>query len=121
MVTFHALTNWKIPSIHIWRQNLALQYNLAELGRDEHDFSVFRDEPDHQIHEYANFKLFSGNEWEDDEHHRLLPRFDEYRFPANVWLVKGTNRVLTQNPFDASYDEVRVHLVTARKFRNCAT
>lgn len=117
MLTFHALTDWKTPSLHIWRLNLALKFTLPELDRDEHDFSVFCDELDHQIHEYTHFKLFSGNEWEKEEHNRLLPHFDEYRFPANMWLVQGTNRVLTQDPFDVGHDEVRVHLVTAKKYR----
>jgi 1,4-alpha-glucan branching enzyme len=116
MLTFHALSNWETPSLAIWRPNTSLQRRLPMLERDEHDFAVFRDEPDHQIHEYTHFKLCSGEKWEKDEHNRLLPRFDEYRFPANVWFVQGTNRVLTEDPFASAHDEVRVHLVTAKKY-----
>jgi 1,4-alpha-glucan branching enzyme len=118
MLTFHALTDWKTPGLYIWRLNLPLQFKLPELERDKHGFSVFRDELDHQIHEYTHVKLFSGNDWEKDEHNRLLPRFDEYRFPADVWLVQDTNRFLTRNPFETGHDEVRVHLVTTKRYQD---
>ncbi len=117
MLTFRAMTDWGKPSLNIWRLNFPLQFSLAELERDDQDFAVFRNELDHHIHEYTYFKLFSGDAWEDDEHNRLLPRVGEYRFPSSVWIVQGTNRVLTQDPFDAGYDEVVVHLVTAKKYR----
>ena len=66
MQTFHALTDWKSPSLYIWRLKLDLQSKLPALERDEHDFSVFRGELDHQIHESTLVKLFSENEWEKD-------------------------------------------------------
>ena len=117
MITFHALAEWETPGLYIWRPTLPLRLQLPALERDAHGFTVFRNELDHQIHEHTYFKLFSGDEWEMDGHNRLLPRIHEYRFPTNVWLVHGTNRVLTQDPFCASHDEVRVHLVTAKKYR----
>ena len=66
------------------------------------------------------FKLYSGDQWEQDVHNRRLPRGIEYRFPDEVWLVQGTNRVLTEDPFAAAEDELVVHLVTARKYREGA-
>jgi len=117
MQTFHALTDWKSPSLYIWRLKLDLQSKLPALERDAHGFAVFRGELDHQIHEYTLVKLFSENEWEKDAYNRALPRFEEYRFPSSMWLVQGTNRVLPRNPFETGHDEVRVHLVTAKKYR----
>ncbi len=118
MLTFHALTDWQTPCLYVWRANVPLHLRLPALERDERDCYIFRAELDHQICEYTYFKLFAGNEWEKDDHNRLLPRLDEYRFPAKVWLVQGANRVLTQDPFDTGHDEVTVRLVTAKKYRN---
>lgn len=118
MPAFHALTDLPAPRLFLWRASLPLQLRLSALERDEQGFSVFRGELDHQIHENVHFKLFAGDEWEKDDHNRLLPRQDQYRFPADVWLVQGTNRVLTRDPFTVGHDEVVVHLVTARKYRN---
>lgn len=118
MLTFHALTEWEISNLYIWRSKSQLQLRLSALERDEHGLTIFCNELDHQIHEDTHFKLFSGDEWEKDEHNRLLPRFDEYRFSDNVWLVQGTNRVLTQDPFEAGHDEVLIHLITAKKYRD---
>jgi 1,4-alpha-glucan branching enzyme len=124
MTTFHALTRWTTPWLHVWRETAAdgtpCQHRLPALGRDERGFAVFGAELDHQIHAPICFKLFSGDVWEQQVHNRRLPRGDEYRFPDEVWLVEGTNRVLTWDPFASAHDEVIVHLVTARKYRGGA-
>lgn len=124
MTTFHALTQWTTPSLYIWRENphggITRQYRLPTLWQDEHGFAVFPAELDHQIHDPACFKLFSGDAWEQDAHNRWMPRGHEYRFPDDVWLTEGTNRVLTQDPYASAQDEVVVHLITARKYRGGA-
>jgi 1,4-alpha-glucan branching enzyme len=123
MTNIHALTQWTDPSLYVWREPAAgdaLQFRLPLLRHDEHDLAVFPAELDHQVHEPARVKLFAGEVWEQDAHNRQLPRDDGYRFPDDAWIVEGTRRVLTEDPFSATRDEVVVHLITARKYREGA-
>ncbi len=122
MPIFYALSQWDKPGLHIWRTKseqsvLIPRFDLQTLKTDTNGFAVFPAELDHQIHEYTYFKLFCGDVWEKEEHNRQLPRFEEYRFPDQVWLVQDTNRVLTLNPFSDSHDEVCIHLITDKKYR----
>jgi hypothetical protein len=34
-----------------------------------------------------------------------------------VWLVQGTRRMLLEDPFAASQEEIFIHLITQNKFR----
>jgi 1,4-alpha-glucan branching enzyme len=122
MVTFHALTMLKIPRLYIWRPdtprvNASSSHRLLPIGCDGNGLFIFPAELDHQIHEYVFFKLFMEDAWEKDAHNRRMPRLAEYRFPRDVWFVEGANRVLVKDPFSAQQERVRIHLVTARKYR----
>ncbi len=114
MVSFHALTGWETPELYLWRPNGA-GFNLTSRGRDANGFHKFVAEEgdlDHQIHGDVFFKLHSGDDWEEDAFNRYLPRLDEYRFPTDVWLVHGTRRVLLEDPFATSKENVCIHLIT---------
>ena len=124
MTAFHAWIAESPPHLHLWRlpqsgQPAELNFDRASTGSDGDGFQLFQAELDHQVHEPVGFKLFAGEptRWESDAHNRFLPRLSEYRFPEDVWFVHGVRRAVLQNPFTASHDTVRVHVITANKYR----
>ena len=126
MTAFHAWVAAPQPGLHLWRlgpgaQPSELQFDRRPVGADARGFQIFRAELDHQVHEPVGFKLFSGDrsnvDWEQDAHNRVLPRLAQYRFPEDAWFVHGVRRVLLLDPFAASHDRVRVHVITARRYR----
>jgi 1,4-alpha-glucan branching enzyme len=126
MVRFHALTGWPNPRLHIWRpapdpSQPVPHLDLAAFEEDPQGFKVFPIELDHQIHDPVYFKLHGKengeDQWEIEAHKRILPRLSEYRFPEEVWFVQGTKRVLTVNPFSSSQEQVRIHVITRKKYR----
>jgi hypothetical protein len=126
MTAFHAWVKESHPGLHLWRlaqggQPSELQFDRQPVGADADGFQLFRAELDHQVHEPVGFTLFSkadsALEWEREAHNRILPRLEQYRFPDDVWFAHGVRRVLLENPCTASWDSVRVHVITARKFR----
>jgi 1,4-alpha-glucan branching enzyme len=124
MVTFHVLTEISPAVLHVFRDRAdsassQLAHDVPAAGVDAHGFQLFRANLHHRIHERAHALLHDGH-WqtkEKDEHIRSLPRTADYRFPRELWLVQGANRVLEQDPFELSLDSVTVHLVTARRYR----
>ena len=126
LVTIHARTQFKNPALYVWRPgtNLA-QHRPSSKEPDAHGFWTFECELDHHIHEDVQFKLYDRppepdkpTTWEQDVHNRNLPRLKHARFPERVWIVEGANRVLLNDPFAQACEEVRIHLLTQRKYRN---
>lgn len=127
MTAFHAWIDEALPRLHLWRQMAAgrgaeFEFDRLPNGIDGDGLQLFEVELDHQIHEPIGFTLFFGEReharWEDASHNRRLPRLAQYRFPADVWFVHGVRRVLLQNPFAAAFGGVRIHVITARKYRD---
>ncbi|MFZ5896076.1 MAG: alpha-amylase family glycosyl hydrolase [Myxococcota bacterium] len=122
--TFHVLSTLQGPRLWIWRDRTSaapaeLAYDATATGVDAEGFHTFQAVLDHQIHEHAHALLHTA-EWkqkEDSAHARTLPRTASYRFPRKFWLVEGTSRVVTRNPFSETRDSVRIHLITANRYR----
>lgn len=126
MTAFHAWIDEAHPRLHLWRQMpdgqaSAFDFDRLPNGIDADGLQVFEVELDHQIHEPLGFTLFFGEydprRWEDSAHGRTLPRLEQYRFPADVWFVHGVRRVLLHNPFSAVCEQLRIHVITARRYR----
>ena len=121
MTRIHVLTARIQPQLHVWRDrtaaaNAELAYDLPLAGRDAEGLVLFEARLDHQIHEQAHALLHDAK-WEAPEHAKTLPRGAGYRFAEEVWCAEGTARVLTANPFAEARDVVRIHLITATKYR----
>lgn len=126
MMVFHACSAFTSPTLRLWRHGPAraasvLQFDRTSLGVDAQGLHEFAAQLDHQVHEPVGFALVEdtadGRRSELPEHARVLPRLDQYAFPSDVWLAQGTARVLTRDPFAAAHDVVRVHVITARRYR----
>jgi len=126
MTAFRAWIRESHPGLHLWRlvqggQSSELQFDRQPVGADADGFRVFQVELNHQVHEPLGFKLFAEKQgaltWESDAHNRFLPRLEQYRFPDDVWFVHGVRRAVLANPCTAARDQVRVHVITAQKYR----
>jgi 1,4-alpha-glucan branching enzyme len=126
LVNIYASTQFKNPALYVWRPgtNLA-QHCPPSKGPDAHAFWTFKCELDHQIHEDVLFKLYdrppehdTPTTWEQDVHNRGLPRVKNDKFAEHVWIIEGAHRVLEKDPFAQAFDEVRIHLISQRKYRN---
>lgn len=117
MTTFHVLTGLDQPLLHVWRDRAANDpaqhaYDVPPGDRDPDGLHQFQAQLDSQVHEPAHVLLHSGDKWENDALRKDLPRSDNYAFPQDLWIAEGARRVLTENPFAAAHDSVRIHLVT---------
>lgn len=123
MTTFHLLTGREQPQLRLWRDKTAqdnseLAFDAASSGPDAAGLITFRALLNPQVHGDMH-ALVHGTDggWEKPEHAKTLPRVEQYRFPADLWLAEGAARVLAENPFGATHDRVRVHLITAARYR----
>jgi hypothetical protein len=123
MTTVHVLTGLEQAGLHIWRDRTAqsasqLAYDAEPRGLDAAGLVSFRALLDSQLHGDAHALLHAGDEWEKGEHRKTFPRTAQYRFPDDVWCAHGAARMLAMNPFTASHDRVRIHLITAARYRD---
>lgn len=129
MTTFHALTGFQRPRLHIWRDKPAdaasqLAYTIDPIGRDPgtglHRFEVRFDS---RIHEEAHALLLGpgegengGDKWEQGRHAKDIKRGSDYVMPAELWFSEGATRALKEDPFSAAQNDVRIHVVTVDRY-----
>src|SRR5688572_25168571 len=123
MSLFHVLTGQARTGLHIWRMGTELRVNLR--AADEGDgWMRFQYPLDPAQPGEIGMALFTyddadlPSDWEDRDHQRVLPRAAGGGLPADAWLVPGTARVLTEDPRASAAVSVRVHLVSARRYRD---
>src|SRR5688572_26211404 len=123
MTTFHVLSGFDQPTMHLWRDRTAqsaaeLSFEVEASGFDGDGLHTFNTLLDQQLHGNVHMLLHRGDTWEFAGHRKTLPRTAQYRFPDTVWCVQGAARVVTQDPFTTSQQQVRIHLITAAKYRD---
>ncbi|PKN63318.1 MAG: hypothetical protein CVU57_19725 [Deltaproteobacteria bacterium HGW-Deltaproteobacteria-15] len=121
MTKLHVLTRFNEPKVRIWRDqtdrvSAELAYDVESRGVDSNGLRLFEALLDHQLHEKVHV-LVHNAEWESKEHAKTLPRTASYRFPPDLWFAEGATRVLAEDPFAVSRQQVRIHLITAKKYR----
>ena len=125
MVRFHALTQDPAMQLHVWRrstrEDTVLFSKVSARAQEETGLLRYECALDFHIHGDVFCKLHRDDEyWENNAFNRQVPRLAEYRFPKDVWLVEGTSRLLMQDPFAQACDRVRIHLITAKRYREGA-
>lgn len=129
MTTFHALTGFQRPLLHIWRDRVAdatsqLAYKLEPVGYDAGtDLHRFEVSFDSRIHEEAHALLLGAGEnedgtdkWEEEKHAKAVKRSTDYQMPAELWFCEGAARALNENPFSTAQSSVRIHVITAGRY-----
>ncbi len=124
-MNFYALTAYSRPGLHIWRPFTNVRRFVAPVSEmpDENGWYRFECELDPSADADVHFKLYQRNDddspsrqWE--EHTRALPRQDQDQFPPRVWFVQGSARVLVDDPMAQESNRVRIHLITAQRYRD---
>jgi 1,4-alpha-glucan branching enzyme len=123
MTTVHVLTGLEQAGLHIWRDRAAqsasqLAYDAEPRGLDSDRLVSFRAPLDSQLHGDAHALLHTDGDWEKGEHRKTFARTAQYRFPDDVWCAHGAARLLAMNPFAVSQDRIRIHLITAARYRD---
>ena len=123
MTTVHVLTGAAQPSLRIWRETAGpsgsqLAYDAEPRGVESAGLASFHTVLDSQLHGDAHALVHAADDWEKPEHRKTFPRTAQYRFPDDTWCAHGAARMLATNPFTASHDRVRIHLITAARYRD---
>ncbi|HEY3497045.1 MAG TPA: hypothetical protein VGK73_20240, partial [Polyangiaceae bacterium] len=124
MVTFHVLTDIAGARLRVFRDRTErtaaeLAYDAQPAGVDGNGLELHQTQLDHQIHEACHVRLHDEH-WQHEEkpeHTKTLIRTVGYRFRKHYWIVQGTSRCVTRDPFESAQDRVRIHLVTAARYR----
>ena len=123
---FSAICSYGRPGLHVWRPGTNVRRYVAPESEtpDTDGWFHFECELDATAGADVQFKLYQRNEddspsslWEDGEHNRTLPRCDSDDFPKRVWIVQDSARVLLDDPMASATDKVRIHLITAKRYR----
>jgi len=114
ITTFSCKSAFTSPSLHVWRRDGTLVTNLRHQGEQAGWFKfILRTPRPQEIH----FKLFEEGAppiWEQHDRFLAMPAADE----PGVWFMHGSSRVIDRDPSARGFDRVRVHLVTAGKYKN---
>lgn len=95
-----------------------MAYNAQDKGKGNNGFRVFTTNLDHQIHQPAHVRLYTGD-WAWKDHPKNIPRTKEFRFPEDLWMSEDAARVVSENPFTGdAVQKVTIHLITAKKYRD---
>ena len=122
MVRFHAQASFRRPGLHVWRPGTNLKIYRLPAGdcADAAGWWTFECALDSQIREEVRCLLYerkegsdAPGEFESADFTRRLPRRPDGRFPGDVWLVQGAQRVLERSPDARLLERVRVHVITA--------
>lgn len=127
MTTLHAFTSFERPGLHLWRPGTDARISLrpvdGEPGRPGWWRFAYEWDPQGGTGE-LRFLLFDGDKagggaraWEPDVHQRAMPRSPDGGLPADVWCFSGSARVVTDDPFARQAERLRLHLITADRYR----
>lgn len=122
MITINLLTRFGEPSLRIWRDKTSQSsseapFDATHIGRSSPEMHQFQAALDSQIHGDVHAKAHHDKDWDADYHGKTLPRISQYRFPEQLWCAEGAARVLTEDPFAKAQQRVRIHLITANRYR----
>ncbi|MBE2215877.1 MAG: hypothetical protein IAE82_18535 [Opitutaceae bacterium] len=124
MSRFYVYSARKAPCLHLWREGMTGGTPVTPVAGAAPGWFTF---------EYAlepspvrvGIKLCSAGDggevvdWEVDCFNRFLAPDEHGLLPDEVWFSEGACRVLTRDPNTASAATVRIHLISARRYRPC--
>jgi len=124
MIQFYALSTFSRPGLHLWAPGTTLREFLAPIDPNPSEEGWYRFEAsiDPSVTNRVGFKLYQRDElgqasdWEKHEREISCPVGGA--FPVKVWLFQDAGRVLLEDPMLSSTSEVRIHLITARRYIN---
>ncbi len=122
MITINLLTSFDKPFLWIWRDKTSQSSSEAAFaatyaGSSGSEMHRFQAALDSQIHGDVHAKVHQGERWEADCHGKTLLRTSQYRFHDQFWCAEDAARVLSEDPFAKAQQRVRIHLITASKYR----
>lgn len=118
-----AYTSFVRPGLHLWREGTDTLLWLKPASPPVNGWVEFDYDFEPEIREKVVFLLFGFNErgdpaeWELSVHRRELPRDATGSFAPEIWSVQGAGRVLTHDPRIQLAGAVRIHLISARRYR----
>ena len=124
---FHALSSYERPGLHVWRPATNVRRFIAPTGDspDENGWFRFECRLDASSKAEVHFKLYDrdvddspSTRWEPSEHNRVVPRSGSRTLPECVWFAEGATRVLVDDPMCQTSTHVRIHLITAERYRD---
>jgi 1,4-alpha-glucan branching enzyme len=124
---FCALSSYQRPGLHVWRPGTNVRRFVTPMcdEPDEHGWFCFSCALDASVPADVHFKLYDRQEddspsdrWEAGEHNRVVLRGDSGTLPEQVWFAQGSSRVLLDDPMFQGTNQVRIHLITANRYRD---
>src|SRR5687768_8090889 len=123
---FSALTTFEAPALHIWNEHTDFVSDLRPVSVAESGWAEFLYDGAEPLSERTRFMLFNRivgphrsvrDEYETSAHIRHLMTAPDGAFPDHVWFVQGSARVVRVDPATAEQNSVRIHLLTASRYR----
>jgi 1,4-alpha-glucan branching enzyme len=122
MTRFHVLTRRERPGLHLWREGTTTRLYLHPKSISG-GWATFEYDLEPCVLQSVHGLLFEysadgmPSNYEDAAHRRSLPRAARGDFAGELWFAEGASRVLTADPRRASQRFVKLHLVSARRYR----
>src|SRR5262245_20365185 len=126
MTRFEVFSALSKPGLHLWRPGTGLDVFLrpdetaSSPGR-----AVFHCELGVAPLEEVHAQIFAWGDrgdqkhtWEQEAHIKLLPRTALNALPPTVYLFHGAARSLSDDPAASTQASVRIHLITASRYRD---
>ena len=125
MTRFEVFSSLPAPGLHVWRPGTSLDVFIRPVeSASSPGRAVFNCELGDAPLEQIQCQIFSwGNQgekhsWEQETHTKVLPRDAGNALPRVVYLFHGAARSVSADPTAASIESVRIHLITASKYRD---
>jgi 1,4-alpha-glucan branching enzyme len=127
-VRFHLFSGLSFPGLHVWRESgggTNLEINRHPTGAAVDGWWEFEVDLDSSNSSPMKFIVFewannggTPGKFEDAVFIRALPRVAGNAFPADVYLFERSSTIYLTDPRTVSAPTVRIHLVTASKYRD---
>ncbi len=121
MIEFHAYTSFAKPRLHLWNEDSAFHVTLPPQEVAETGWARFAHRGCEPLGEATRFMMVDeagGHQrWEREIFRRRLPLTGTGRPASAVWFFEDTRRVATIAPTAVADLGVRIHLVTAERYR----
>ena len=126
MTRFEVFSSLATPGLHVWRPGTNLDVFLRPVeSASSPGRAVFHCELGEAPLEQIRCQIFAWGDqddekhsWEQETHIKVLPRGEGNALPAVVYLFHGAARSVATDPTAASTQSVRIHLITASKYRD---